>query len=587
MPFVTKTFDQMLDLAKAVIIAKQPAADVSDGSDYDMTARMLATVFMGNQSQADFLSRQILGPGSVGEWLDRHLSANGIVKPLATRSYGRAILTAGSNGLVQPALSALTSDDGTNYYVAQDAVSRTPAWTGKKVAYALSRDRLIVAPNAAGMAIGDLMLCDAAGVVMIVDIGPAFDGSTFPYVFVDISPPFPFDPGPPDNATLTPVCGAAALVSSVDPGANTQRSPGEAVTITAPVGTFVGSKFVDVTGGSDDATEADNQALLAGRLTQTALAGTEQYYRELALRTPAVNSGTTGTVLPDPGLEDVVVFPNVFGLGVITVYPISKNRDERRVGAAGIAAIIAQLESGLLLGNQIDVRNMLYEFASLQLVVLPQLGYEPDFQIADAYNANSSVPGMPINASTSVASSGIIGILMSDPGFVNSNITTLKSFIEVGDRISFAPFSGIGMRSKLYQFPVLAVNDDNLVIDPHPDLDAATVRIFAGGPLIDPVNEAVLDFFGGLGPGNAVIVPWGGGNPAPLPVANQIYRRHPDPGQRWPCIMHASRLSAVVVEVPGVDDVLLLGGMVGGAQLSLVPEVGSTVGLSRLTIVHG
>lgn len=571
--FTTKTFDEMIELVKAVIVSKQPLADVSEGSDYDITARILATVFMGNQSQADFLARQIIGPGSTGEFLLKHLNAHGIENRVATKSTGKFLLGATNNGDVQPAGSQISSADGTPFVTTADAQTRTATWSGRTIAYALSLDRLVISPSAVGMQIGDVLLdVNKARICAIKDIGPAADFSAYPYVYIDIYPPYRFDNAPVDNSPITPFCGAVVPAESVNTGADTGKIAGDISTLSGPVGTIVAEcEVLEMAGGADDATEADNQALLAARLSQTKLGGTDQYYRELALSTPGLT------------LEDAIVFSNVWGLGVHTVYPISKFRDERRVGAAAIAAISDHMNAGALPGDQIDVRNMLYVFYSMHVTVVPAFGFEPDFQIPDAYNGNAITPGMPLDGGNSNAAIGKIGIDLSDLGFVNAGITDLNQFIEVGDRVAFFPYSGLGFRSKLYHLTVIQVQINYVIVDPHPILDQATVRIFAGGPLIEPVNEAMLGFFGDLGPGNTVFVPWLGGDPAPQPEANMTYRRHPDAAQAWPGTFHAAKLLAAVVDIEGVADARL-GGPVSE---NIIPEVGQTVGISRLTISHG
>ena len=86
MPLATRTFDESYQLARSLLRNYIDDSDVSEGSDYDITARILAGLFIGNQGQAEFLGDQIFSGSSRPRRFNPWVLFSGPCSPCPCRS---------------------------------------------------------------------------------------------------------------------------------------------------------------------------------------------------------------------------------------------------------------------------------------------------------------------------------------------------------------------------------------------------------------------------------------------------------------------------------------------------------------------
>ena len=77
MALETKTLQETEELLRASVRGFIGEADVSALSDYDITVRILAMLFLGNQAQALEAVNQAFARKADADWLEEHKTAQG------------------------------------------------------------------------------------------------------------------------------------------------------------------------------------------------------------------------------------------------------------------------------------------------------------------------------------------------------------------------------------------------------------------------------------------------------------------------------------------------------------------------------
>lgn len=111
MPYVAKTYQEILDDILADYSNQIPGADVSTGSDIYVKAAALASAVWGLYQNQAWIARQIFPDSSDSDILERHASIRGLSRKQASKASGTVRLT-GTNGMVVNAgITLKTAED--------------------------------------------------------------------------------------------------------------------------------------------------------------------------------------------------------------------------------------------------------------------------------------------------------------------------------------------------------------------------------------------------------------------------------------------------------------------------------------------
>jgi len=134
----------------------------------------------------------------------------------------------------------------------------------------------------------------------------------------------------------------------------------------------------------------------------------------------------------------------------------------------------------------------------------------------------------------------------------------------VGDRICI---SGVNVRPEWVQLEVKQVGVDFVRTA---NFSAYTNYVAAtpGGPLAQPVFDALESMFDALGPSSR--------------TGSYVVRRHPDPSTLWPNGLTVATVIEKINALPGVANV-----SVSAPAADVTPSLGLTSGLGRVIINHG
>jgi uncharacterized phage protein gp47/JayE len=495
MTYSTLTLEQSIDLARNEIRNRIPGADVSRGSDYDILARVLGTMFFGTQAQGEYLSRQALPDTAELTYLERHAAIRGIYRQLAAGSTGSVMLLGtGAGPYVQPVNSVLEHADGTQFELTAPATVYTPTWSGKTLVTGSTRSRVLVAPNTAGMAAGDVVDIGGEKIVIgeLVALASAFDTLT------------PINTTSAPGTAITPASGTIASVRSLSTGATTSKPAVDVLTLAAPTAGISASATVLLLSGAGDQ-ESDDE-IRARTLDHTAVppgGGNVEDFRTWARTTLGVRLG------------DAFVFPNRRGLGTVDVYPVGI-AGARPPSASMLAAVTAQIALKTPALLDVLVKSFTYS-AEIDVTVQIVAGAEwaSDFGI------------------TSYTVSG---------GSTASRINTSASFIglaEIGDHVVLQCVIG-GLRYA-FQRTIASITAAYFDLDsPLPAVPVSGQTIRSGGPLWQTAYDAIVDIFENLGPGSA--------------AGGVGYIRHPAPVDAFPETLYLASIVRAVQSIHGVSN---------------------------------
>ncbi len=492
MPFPTKTLDELIELEKDDYRTRIPEGDLSEGSDLDIEARVHGTAVFGNEAHADYLARQILPTTADADMLEEHGDMRGITKRRATAARGRVHigLDGGAAPITQPDGSTFSTAAGIEYELDGDAVVTLPTWTGKTVRTGATITRVQVAPDVSAMARGHR--------VSIAGVERTIVRVLSSIAAIEVDPPFAVAPS--SAAAITPVASAFAEAVALSSGADTSQESGNTGTLdAATAGLSDTVEFVEMTGGADDETLDELRRDVLSVMAVRPGSGNLEQWRRWALETPGV------------GLAEAFVYPGLRGLGTVTVLPFGPS-GMRQLGEERNAEILEWLMQNASAFDDVEVLQFSYVGApqSFRMRVYPGRSFEPDVDTG----------GAAIDLHSATASTTTRVQLL--------NSADLDRF-QVGDRI-VVPITVDGLATT-EQREIASVQNAGAAdyrLNLEEALSAAPAlseQIYSGGPLWEPIRDALASYFDELGPGDTV------------------------PASRWPASIDTNQGDVILAEV--------------------------------------
>ncbi len=500
MPLETRTFQELYELARALLRSYVPGADVSPGSDYDLKARVLAAMYLGNQGNAEFIANQIFPESAEAAFVDRHAAARRIFARAAAKAIGTVLLTASSGTPTQPAGSELLGVDGTKFTTLSNATIIEPAWSGKSVVEGSTMFRIIVAPDVTGISTQHII--EINGEQRAIQAIQTSIGA------IDLYEPLTVDPSA--GTLISPVRGARVTVEASEPGAEGNKPVGDQLTLSAPVGAISPTARVQaMSGGANAETIEEVRARVVSHDQQPPGAGNPGFYRSISRATPSSQR-----------IADAIVYPGFRGLGTVDIVPMGPS-GARLVTTEQVSSVAGQIQNLGIYGDDVLVlAPTLGAYVRAEIEIEPETGFEPDWVGSFTITTGSSTTAIKVT-------------------------TSPVGTIEIGDRVMIA--QRIGANWFTFERTVSNVDPNTIyIVEPLPV--AATVNpnaipdIYPGGPLAAPATEAIDEAFDVLGPGTGT-------------VATTIYSRFPKPSDEWDPVLRVSSLLCAVKDLSGVRDV--------------------------------
>jgi uncharacterized phage protein gp47/JayE len=465
--FPSYTRDELVVRARNLIRLRLPSADLDDGTDYDVWARMLGTLAFGLQRQGSTLLRLIDPTRAFGAVLREFADSFGIGRELATSTgavaaTGKVMIVSTTGTQTQLAGSVLVHADGTEYTLDADADTSATDTDTFKAGWRSTRQRIVqgkaLVADPFGLQLPDVVYehvptGELVAVHGNVDNADNEIGELY----------FPLAVDPQFLDVFAQEFSVVAAVTCSTPGTIGNKDPGDVLTIVSPAGTIVATaRIAEMSGGLEAMTEAEQQAgfrdLLQERLSPMPL----EEIRALALAAPGITK-----------IVDATVFPS---LGTYTIYPYQEGTpfvtEERAAEvAAYVDARIAIPER--VVGATLTFRTDLYEAIEVRV----QESSAPDWRL-------------PAGAAFDVAAG-------STTTRINTVLDTTDT-IMIGDRVIVSGRFAAGTPSPyIVQREVAATNAAYIDLTeavPSPP-DAAVSFITPGGPAAQRVIDAVLEHY--------------------------------------------------------------------------------------------
>ena len=472
MPLITKTYPELVELEKAAVRNRITEADTSEGSDYDIEARVHATVVHGNQAQASFLAKQVLPQTSEGMFLVRHGDSRGIPRRAEAAAAGVVALVpeTGTSG-TQLSGTVLRTLSGVEYTTTENANISLPSWTGKTVGGGTTLNRLSVLPNVSGMSAGDRLQVttdDGDLDYTIKRVLASIQAVELYGVTASI---------PANGSAITPMPSARVSAVASSFGNVGNRSANEAGLVVSPSSPVSSAMvFLEMTGGADQQSEDSFKSDIVLARSARPASGNLEHIRRMV-----VESGV--------GMETAFIYPGLRGMGTITAVPFGVP-GARRIGDERNAEILAHVRSEMAALDDFDVAP-LSEMGSHQditLEVVPGIGFEPDWTGQVALRTSA-----PVSTTTRLQL-----VTQADLGK-----------FQIGDRIVVPVL--VSGRERSEERSVRAIvdagtNDYRIDLDAPlssvPQVGATTIYVTPGGPLYGPISAALEALFNTLGPGD-------------------------------------------------------------------------------------
>lgn len=534
MPIKTNTREELEAIARGAISAFIDGADTSEGSDYDISARMNASVAHAAQRSAVHAAAQIFPKGADADFLILHAQERGTSKIPAAKARGIVLLTATGGTPAQTLGSTLSAADGSQFITTSSDACSIALWIGKTTGDGCTASRIMVRASTAGMVAGDIVKINGESrpiKEVLTSIGA-----------IDLDGP-PLTQAPAAGVTISADLGSVVSIEAVVAGSASNKEQGSTLTLAAPVSLMNAAALVlNCSGGGEEETDAELASRLMDMMANPPGSGNLGQIREVARTTPGIR------------IADAVVYAGLRGLGTVDVIPIGLS-GARLAGQWVCDAIAAQLASvmppvlvgGLLVGP-FTYTSTAY---NVTLGVVTEPGRGPDW----------SGSFQPQDASTK---SHVI--LSTDP----------RATLSPGMRVVFRMKRGWRYRS--YVRTLVGVGWDGALgyvdIDKElPDAPASTdPTMLPGSPLAEDVIAAFEATFDELGP-SAYQVSGG----------QIVYERFPSPGVAWLDRLLPGSFSKHVLVLDGVLDLT-----VGGVTSTVQPDVQqvATPGLLTMTFTE-
>lgn len=520
------------ELARQEVRNTIPEADLSDGSDYDNLAEVMASDSFQHEFPIVYAVQQIHPRTADTPYLVKHGNERKIPWPEAATAVGYLLLL-GTNGSTQGINSTGQTPAGIRYTLSAAATIATAAWANKTVTFFdPTYPNQLVLTNTTGMAAGDVFLM-GGGLYCIKEILSGSSILIFGKVLVT-------DPTTVKGLTVSARAGARALVAAVDAGAAGNASFYDKVTLDAPGAGINADAFVlEISGGADKPTDEEYAILLQDVDAEYPAGGNRS---QLALWGKGYDSDAkTLRVL---GIANCFFYDVHRGLGTGDLYPQGIAR-ARHLGAAKLTELqdyIAPAAPTLANPGKVapgaDIQIL--DFGDLPVDVTVEVqggpGYGPDWTGTFAIAAGGTVNRIPLTA---------------DP----------TGRIVSGNRVALR----IGVALDLVVATVDTVDPGGLNLsEPLQSPPIAGETLYPGSSLIEPVRDAVLAMFDSLGPGDTT------------PPT-----RYPAPTTLYPANLDRALVIKTVRSVTGVNNMRL-----PAPAGDVIPASAIQCVLGRLTITH-
>lgn len=472
--FPSDTREELVTRARALIRNLVRGADVSNGSDYDMKARVIAAVAYGLQTQAEVITRLLDPRKAFGAFLREYADTMGVGGSLvetsiaAQKASGQAVLISSTNTQLQASGSALTHADGTAYVTTANA---TTAGTGKviRAGFRSSRRRIFQGHVGGGFvspAAGEVyQFAPTSEYAAVLGVS---NGSATQQYLVDLYNDLDSDPAMHD--TLTQVFGAVVDIQASAGGLVGNKDAKDTLTLTSPSGTIQATAYIlRLSGGRDQLTTGQMQAAIRDLQGTRLGAMTLEEIRQLGLSYPWLS------------LRELFVFPGKNGVGTYEIQPIAS--DHVHVTSADRNAIRTHMLARMSPADDIATSTATEVTDNLvTLEVRVADGYGPDWKLATGNTAALTV---------GVGSTTTRVVLASTTG------------IEVDDRIIVSCAQGSSPYAPyIVQRRVTAVAAGYVDVDsalPYPPV-ATTSFVTPGGPLGQAVIDAIYAHYDAQSP---------------------------------------------------------------------------------------
>lgn len=535
MPLDTKDFDTLHAMALGAIRASLPGANLSPGTDFDISARLAATMALMNQANAAWLARQLFPTKADADMIEEHGVVRGMSKLPATKMSGKVMLTAASGTSTQNVGSVLTAGDGRTYKTTSSVSAALPSWTGKTCAAGSTTRRLFVLPDVSSMAVDDLVTVSGEKMA-IRSVLTAINA-------IDLYQPL--SAAPAATTAITATRGAVAPVQADVAEAAGNQIEGDSFTLSSPAsGIDSSAKLLVSGGGSDEETPGELAARVQASMIVGGYAGSATQIRAVLRAYEAQR------------VEDAVVIPGIRGLGTIDAFAIGPSGG--RVLDLSDGLMLAALKATMPEQIDISLRSLEYDtFVDVDLRYESGPGFQPDWS-----------PGF-----------GLAGTLT----LTGTSHTTTRIFVSEnpslqgclpGKRIVLPVKYGTVFRTESRVVQAVGFST-NWYVDVTVPLPSAPVTVevgvlFSGGPTTEAVLDAVYRVFDRLGP-SAIK------NTSPT----AFYHRVPGDDESWFSVLYPGDL---VAEVSGVEGVVTAA--VSAPVSPTYPGLGKTVALGKLFLSH-
>lgn len=472
--FPSDTRDELVIRARALIRGLVRGADVSNGSDYDIKARVLAAVAYGLQTQAETIVRLLDPRKAFGVFLREYADVQGVGGNLlettiaAQKASGKAIIVSSTSGQTQTSGSVLTHADGTQYTLTANA---TTASAGATVycGHRSGRKRIFQGHTGGGFAsptLGDVYTFTPTGEYAAV-LGIA-TGTPSQQCLIDLYNDLDADPAIHD--TLVQVNGAVASIQASVAGLAGNKDAKDTLTIASPVGTIQATAYIlYLRGGRDQLSTGQIQAAIRDLQATRLGAMTVGEIRDIVLEYPHIS------------LRDAFVFPGKNGIGTYEIMPLAS--DKTFVNAADRADIRTHAMANMSPADDVLVTQVVEQadnLTTLEVRVAPNMG--PDWNLASGGTA-ALVVGVG-STTTRVVLASTTGIEVNDRVIVSCARAT-------------APYC-----TYLVQRRVTAVAAGYVDVDsalPYPPV-ATTSFVTPGGPLAQAIIDAIYAHYDAQSP---------------------------------------------------------------------------------------
>jgi uncharacterized phage protein gp47/JayE len=473
--------------------------NLGPGSDYDNTARVMATTVISVYGQIQFAVQQIFPRTARGEYLKRHAKRLNLDQKPAAKADG-FVLIAGVAGSIQPSGTTFTAEAGTVLLSTASKTITLAGWSNKTVIlYDDNRPDRCVLSDTTGMVAGDVV--QIGGFNYVVKDLPG--GGAMQIFGRFILAPRTF----PDPSVVAPLAGAAVPVQAQLAGPDGNLAYQTELTVSAPAtGVDPDAVVLELSGGADLESEEDWGRRIEEAEAERLGGGNRALVLTWMLMEPGVSEGWVYDIYRGPGTANCIAqgIPGARHLSGLRLGSIQTNIAPRPPTDAN-PGLVQIGGHDWIFGDATD------RFVAVDLLIEGGPGYGPDWQ--GSLTTAAGCTTVRINTTTDPRAQLVQGNRIAVP--------VGPRLLEVGI-VETLDATGINLRSALPFAPIAGK-----IIDP-------------ASALTETVRDVLLGMFALMGPGDTV------------PPT-----RYPSPTQRGPDKLTLNLIHHYVRRITGVSDVTI------------------------------